>query len=41
MNELSQIQSGYIGIDVSKLTLDVSYITETGLHYYEQIENSK
>lgn len=41
MNEPSQIQSGYIGIDVSKLTLDVSFITETGLPCYQQFENSK
>lgn len=40
-NEQTQIQSGYIGIDVSKLTLDVSFITETGLHCYKQVENSK
>jgi transposase len=41
MKEVSLPQPLYIGIDVSKLTLDVSCILQRGEHYYKQFENSK
>lgn len=41
MKETLQLQPLYIGIDVSKLTLDVSLLTATGNHHYQQFENTK
>jgi transposase len=35
------LQSLYIGIDVSKCTLDVSCLNAAGMHNYQQFENSK
>lgn len=40
MKKEVQIQNSYIGIDVSKLTLDVSIITLSGNLHYHQFENS-
>lgn len=40
MNEKQQNQQTFIGIDVSKLTLDVSIITIDGFHEYQQFENN-
>lgn len=39
MKKQQQIQS-YIGIDVSKLTLDVSILSQSGEHYYDRFENN-
>jgi transposase len=41
MKEVFLPQPRYVGIDVSKLTLDVSCLSQTGLHDYKQFENSK
>lgn len=35
-----EIQQSYIGIDVSKLTIDVSLITQAGTHVYQQFGNT-
>ncbi|PBQ34694.1 IS110 family transposase [Sphingobacteriaceae bacterium] len=40
MKKTDQIQDCYVGIDVSKLTLDVSVITATGYQDYHQFENN-
>ena len=40
MKQRLQRQQLYIGIDVSKLTLDVSCLSHTGTHHYHQFENS-
>jgi len=40
MIEKEQIQQSFIGTDVSKLTLDVSIINNSGFHLYEQFENN-
>ena len=39
MKKEKQIQQSFIGIDVSKLTIDVSLITASGQHEYRQFEN--
>lgn len=36
-----QLQSLYIGIDVAKLTLDVSCLNQAGQHFYEQFQNTR
>lgn len=41
MKETKQKQPCYIGIDVSKLTIDVSLINAAGFHQHQQFENSK
>jgi transposase len=41
MKQRFQWQPLYIGIDVSKLTLDVSGLSSGGTHHYHQFENSK
>jgi transposase len=41
MKQTVQIQACFVGIDVSKLTLDVSIINESGVHLYEQFSNNK
>ena len=41
MKEAPPLQSLYIGIDVSKSTLDVSSLSQGGDHDYRQFENSK
>lgn len=41
MKKALQLQPLYIGIDVSKQTLDVSCINQIGSHYYQQFENTK
>jgi len=41
MKEVPAQQSRYIGIDVSKDTLDVSCLTPTGYHDYRKFENTK
>lgn len=40
MKTKEEIQACYIGIDVSKLTIDVSIITHQGEHDYMQFENT-
>lgn len=40
MKKKGEIQKAYIGIDVSKLTIDVSIITQQGVHDYQQFENN-
>lgn len=40
MKTKQEIQTSYIGIDVSKLTIDVSIITPQGEHDYQQFENT-
>ncbi|MBK7691914.1 MAG: hypothetical protein IPJ31_12650 [Bacteroidetes bacterium] len=40
MKVKQQIQQTFIGIDVSKLTLDVSIITVDGYQQHEQFENN-
>jgi transposase len=40
MEKETKIQNSYIGIDVSKLTLDASIITMNGDHHYQQFENN-
>jgi len=39
MKKKQEIQNSYIGIDVSKLTIDVSIVTATSEHEYAQFEN--
>ena len=39
MKKEEEIQKTFIGIDVSKLTIDVSIITQQGEHDYQQFEN--
>jgi transposase len=39
MKKKQEIQNSYIGIDVSKLTIDVSIITAANAHEYAQFEN--
>jgi transposase len=39
MKKKQEIQDSYIGIDVSKLTIDVSIITAANAHEYAQFEN--
>jgi transposase len=41
MKERLQLQPLCIGIDVSKLTLDVSCVNKAGTHHYQQFDNSK
>jgi transposase len=41
MKKALQLPSLYIGIDVSKRTLDVSCLNPSGMHNYQQFENSK
>lgn len=41
MKKEVEIQNSYIGIDVSKLTIDVSIINLTGEHDYRQFENGQ
>jgi transposase len=41
MKKALQLQPLYIGIDVSKQTLDVSCLGQDSTHYYHQFENSK
>jgi transposase len=41
MKKALQLQPLYIGIDVSKLTLDVSCLNAAGMHNYQQFENTK
>lgn len=41
MKETNQKQPFYIGIDVSKLTIDVSLIHVEGFHQHQQFANSK
>ena len=41
MKEVPPSQSLYVGIDVSKNTLDVSSLSQRGDHYYQQFENTK
>lgn len=41
MKEVLPLQSLYVGIDVSKSTLDVSCLTQASTHNYQQFENSK
>lgn len=40
MKKEEETQKAYIGIDVSKLTIDVSIITQQGVHDYQQFENN-
>jgi len=39
MKKKKEIQNSYIGIDVSKLTIDVSIVTAANEHEYAQFEN--
>ena len=39
MKKKQEIQNSYIGIDVSKLTIDVSIVTASNVHEYAQFEN--
>lgn len=41
MKQQGQNQAFYIGIDVSKLTLDISCLTTTGIHSYQRFHNTK
>ena len=41
MKKEVEIQNSYIGIDVSKLTIDVSIINLIGEHDYRQFENGQ
>jgi transposase len=41
MKEVFQFQRLYIGIDVSKLTLDVCFISGAGTNHYQRFDNSK
>jgi transposase len=39
MKKKQEIQNSYVGIDVSKLTIDVSIVTAANVHEYAQFEN--
>jgi transposase len=41
MKEVLPLQSLYVGVDVSKNTLDVSCLSQGGAHDYQQFENTK